>query len=403
MKAASSGGHDLVGKFSFAEERFPITPGVLAMAQPIMVACDLHDRTMLLKVAQGRRAPETISVRNTRSERERMIVELQRRGRVGRAKVIFAYEASGQGFGLHDELTQAGITCYVLAPSRMTRSADAKRTKTDEKDAEMILEILRGHVLAGNSLPKVWIPDAQTRDDRELVRARTDVAEKLAALKSQIKGLLKRLHLARPEGLGQGWTKGFWGWLRCLLDDSALGLGSRQTLAGLMRQLEFLEQEIARLEQALIRLAESPRYAAAVQRLIQLQGVGPLTALVFLTEIGNLKRFGNRRQISAYLGLVPRSHESGTQTDRKGHITRQGPSRVRRVLCQATWARVRHEGAAQQAYQRLVEKNPKRKKIAVVAGMRRLAVLMWHRACEVLDEASPHGAVRLATGCAPAG
>ena len=110
--------------------------------------------------------------------------------------------------------------------------------------------------------------------------------------------------------------------------------------------------------------------------------------MTFLTEMGDLRRFRNRRQIAAYLGLVPASDESGDQPDRKGHITRQGPSRVRRMLCQATWARVRHAGPTQEAYQRLVEKNPKRKKIAVVGMMRRLAVLMWHRAREAMEEAA---------------
>lgn len=371
------------------------------MAQPIMVACDLHDRTMLLKVAQGRGPAETVMVRNTRAGRDRMRADLARRSQAaGGASVIFAYEASGQGFGLYDELTQAGITCHVLAPTKIARSAELKKTKTDEKDAELILQLLRGHVLAGNPLPTVWIPDPQTRDDRELVRARSDAAEKGTALKAQIKGMLKRLQLVRPEGVGQGWTRLFWAWLRGLVNDPSLGLGSRHALASLLRQLEFIEEEIERLEQTLVRLAESPRYAPGVRKLVQLQGVGVLTALVFLTEVGNLKRFRNRRQISAYLGLVPVSQESGSRNDRKGHITRQGPSRVRRVLCQATWARVRHEGPAQQAYQRLVEKNPKRKKIAVVAGMRQLAVLMWHRACEALEATS---VVRLAAGSAPAG
>ena len=185
------------------------------MVQPIMIACDLHDRTMLLKVARGRGPAETLSVRNTRDGRERMIAELVRRSQAaGGAPLIFAYEASGQGFGLCDELTRAGITCHVLAPTKIARSTELKKTKTDEKDAELILQLLRGHVLAGNPLPSVWIPDLQTRDDRELVRARTDVAEKTTAVKSQIKGLLKQLYLARPEGLGQGWTRMFWAWLR---------------------------------------------------------------------------------------------------------------------------------------------------------------------------------------------
>jgi len=366
------------------------------MAQPIMVACDLHDQTMLLKIAQGRGAAETRSAPNTRAGRRRLIEDLQARSATARAPLIFAYEASGQGFGLHDELTVAGIQCHVLAPTKIVRSPKQKQNKTDEKDAELLLQLLRGHVLAGNPLPSVWIPDPQTRDDREAVRARLDAAEKASGLKAQIKGLLKRNRLIRPEGLSAGWTRAVWAWLRALAADQGLPGGVRAALCSLLRQLEFTEQEIKHLDDVLLGLASSPRYASAIHELSQLRGVGVLTALVFLTEVGDLKRFTNRRQISAYLGLVPRSNESGGSNDRKGHITRQGPSRVRRVLCQASWARVRREGPERDAYQRIAQKNPKHKKIAVVATMRRLGVLMWHRGRQGLAQAEAYEPLRRA-------
>jgi transposase len=350
------------------------------MDQPIMVACDLHDNTMLLLNAQGREKPVKRSVKNTREGRAKLIADLQAQSRAaGNARVIFAYEASGQGFGFYDELTAAGIECHVLAPTKIVRSAKQKKQKTDEKDAELILEILRAHILAGNKLPAVWIPDPQTRDDREIVRARLDAADKATALKAQIKGLLKRNQLARPDGLGKGWTRRYWAWLRHLCKEPTGGLGLRETLASLMRQLEFMQKEIDRLELTMGKLSETPRYAAAVGELTKLQGVGLVTAMVFLAEVGDLQRFKNRRQIAAYLGLAPCAFESGNTSDRKGHITRQGPSRVRRVLCQAIWAQVRTDKDEKTAYHRILSKNPKKKKIAVVAMMRRLAVRMWHK------------------------
>jgi transposase len=374
------------------------------MAEFIMVACDLHDKTMLLKIARGRESAEKVTVRNTSAGRARLIEDLRERAQAaGDARVIFAYEASGQGFGLYDELTAAGFECHVLAPTKIARSTQHRQRKTDEQDAEQILQLLRGHVLAGNPLPRVWIPDAQTRDDRELVRARLDAAEKGVTIKVQIQSLLKRHRLQRPEELKSAWTKKASAWLRMMTRDPAVGAGTRATLASLLRQWEFLEQEIERLEEALGSLAAAPRYAAAVGELVKLQGVGLLTALVFLTEIGDLGRFANRRQIGAYLGLVPRSYESGAAGDRKGHITRQGSSRVRRALCQAVWSRIRQEGVDHAAYQRLVERNPKHKKIAVVAAMRRLGVRMWHQARAARGQSRPWGEVRRADTPAPVG
>lgn len=354
------------------------------MAELIMVGCDLHDKTMLLKTAQGRAEPQTRTVANTAAGRERMIAELTAQAAAaGGAKIVFAYEASGLGFGLHDQLTAAGIQCYVLAPTGIARSATHKRRKTDERDAEQLLEVLRGHFLAGNKLPAIWIPDSKTRDDRELVRTRLDLSEKITALKSQVKSLLKRQGRVRPETLGKGWTRRFQAWLVALTQEETFGTGAQAALESLLEQLKFFEEEERRFERdCLLPLASAPRYAAAVAELHKLYGVGVLTALVFLTEMGDLNRFANRRRLSAYLGLVPTSNESGECPDRKGHITRQGPSRVRKVLCQAVWSRVRAEGPEHEAYRKLVEKNPKRKKVAVVAMMRRLAVRMWHKARE---------------------
>ena len=292
---------------------------------------------------------------------------------------MMAYEASCQGFGLYDEAGDEGFECHVLAPTKMARSASHRRRKTDEQDAQGILEIVRGHVLAGNVLPSVWVPDAQTREDREIVRSRLDVAEKVTVLKAQVQTLLKRHRARRPSATGRGWTDGFEAWLRGLAAPrSVLPYGARVALATLLRQKEALVEEIGRLDGEVAALAEQARYAEPARALMGVKGVGLLTAMVVLTEMGDLSRFANRKQIGAYLGLVPSSDETGERGERKGHITHQGPWRVRRVLCQCTWSRVRTNPAEKAAYARIVARNPKHKKIAVVAMMRRLAVLLWH-------------------------
>jgi transposase len=349
-----------------------------------MVACDLHERSMVLKLAVGRGSAEKVSLSNTPAGREKLLALLRERSAAaGGGEVVFAYEASCLGFGLYDLLTQAGVGCHVLAPQKISRPAGHARNKTDEKDAELILEALRGHVLAGNRLPTVWVPDRQTRDDRELVRARLDTTDKATALKAQIKGLLKRHGLERPAALGKGWTKPFRWWLRGLTSEpSALGAGARSVLASLLRQLAHVQEEGRALEEQIAELAQSRRYRKAFYRLCRIQGVGLLTAMTFLTEIGDPLRFANRRQVAAYFGLAPSAHESGERSDCKGHITRQGSGRVRRVLCQAVWVRLRYDDGAREAYDRLVRRNPRRRKVAVVAGMRSLAIRMWHRACD---------------------
>lgn len=348
------------------------------MQECILAGCDLHDKTMLVKVAEGREEPEKYSWTNTPGGRGAMVKKLQQLSLRGKKRVIFAYEASGQGFGLHDELSEAGIECHVLAPTKMAKSAKSRRSKTDEKDAEMILEVLRGHVLAGNKLPSVWVPDKETRDDREVVRARLDVSEKITSVKVQVRTLLKRNGVEQPARMKKGWAVDYRRWLRGLTESGGeLGAGAKVALRSLLRQMDALEEEMGKLDDAVGDLSEKKRYAGPVRALTGQKGVGIVIAMVYLTEMGDLSRFGNRKAVGSYLGLTPSSDETGQQGEKKGHITHQGPYRVRRVLCQGVWSRVRTDEETTAAYGRIVAKNPKHKKIAVVAMMRKLAVRLW--------------------------
>jgi len=267
-----------------------------------------------------------------------------------------------------------------LAPTKMEKSVEQRQHKNDDRDADDIVEKLRGHVLAGNRLPTVWVPDPQTRDDRELIRTRMELVDKQTKIKSQVQMLLKRYGMEKPAGLGAGWTLAYRGWLKALSEsESPLGWGSRQSLTSLLRQLSFIEEEITRIEKPLEQLANEPRHKPIIEELMQECGVGLMTAMVYRTEIGYAGRFSRGRQVGKFAGLTPTSHESGQQKDRKGHISRQGPPRLRKMLCQASWVHVLHDAEARRIYQELVSRNPKKKKIALVAIMRRLAVRLWHR------------------------
>jgi transposase len=351
------------------------------MGKCIMAAVDVHDRSLVVEDAVGREKPERSQYANDRDGRRRMLSHHKRRAKAeGASRVVFAYEASGEGYGLYDDVTDAGFECHVLAPTLIPRSQRHRKSKTDPRDAGAILEVLRGYILAGNKLPDVWIPDHQTRDDREVVRTRLDAAEKRASVKTQARFLLKRSRVRRPKDVGKSWGKAY----RCWLFEVAEGKGSklrdggRIALRSYLRQVEMLDREIAFLNAGIEELARTPRYAEPVKALEELDGVGTFLAMLFLTEMGDLSRFNNRRQVACYIGIVPSSAESGEASDRKGHITHQGSWRLRKGLCQGAWARIRANEHARALRDRLVEKNPKNKKIATVAVMRRLSIRMWH-------------------------
>jgi transposase len=344
----------------------------------IFVGCDSHDKTLVTKIALNREAAERRSFSATASGRRKMIEELQKRSQAaGGAKVVVAYEASGNGFILCDELKSAGFECQVLAPTKIERSAKQKRNKNDERDADHLLDIVRSHYLAGTKLPSVWVPDLQTRDDREPVRTRQDLSQKQTVVKTQLQMLLKRHGIEKPAGIGASWSKRYRQWLDGLREDPHQGWGTKKALASLLRQLDFLEQEIEHLNEAMEELAGTPRWKPIVEALRKEKGVGLMTALKYSTDIGDFSRFRRGRQVGAFYGLTPSSHESGENNDRKGHITREGSPSGRQILCQSTWSRVQHDKQEREVYRRLVLKNPKKKKIALVACMRRLAVRLW--------------------------
>jgi transposase len=330
---------------------------------------------MFLNYAVGTEAPRQRSFANDRQGRQSMIEFLvDGARRRGSNRIVFVYEASGQGFGLYDLLTDQGIECHVLSPVHLTKSAKRKKNKTDAKDARHLFEAARAHVLAGNELPVVWPPPRVLRNDRELIRARLETAEAGTALKLQILALLKRQECTPPKN--HHWSKRFLRWLKDLA--ALLPQTVAPVLAGLLVRLEVIGQQLVQLNQALRRLSQAERYRAPCAALRQLPGVGLLTAMAFLTEMGDLTRFPNRRTVAAYLGLTPAAQESGDVTDRKGHITRQGPSRLRKVLCQAAWAAVRWDEKVRGDWERIRGDRPQRGKKAIVAVMRRMGIRLWH-------------------------
>ncbi len=351
------------------------------MNEVTIVGCDLHDRSMLLKVALGKSEAHEKSFVNDVDGRCSMrdyLVQFARKH--GSQRIVFVYEASGQGYGLYDLLTDQGIEAYVLSPAHLPRTPKGRKNKTDARDAQMLLEQARGFVLAGNRLPIVWTPPQRLRDDRELVRGRLEAAEAVTRIKLQLFSLLKRYGVATPEWFrkNRNWTRRFVRWLK----DQAERMGEVLTpvLLALVERFEVMHKQVTHFDLHLRHLAKTDRYQSAVTAVRALPGVGLLTALTFLTEMGDLTRFSNRREVAAYLGLCPSAFESGEANDRKGHITRQGPGRVRKVLCQAAWVRIRLDQTTRDVWLRIQGGKASRNKKAVVAIMRKLAIGMWHRA-----------------------
>ena len=277
----------------------------------IFCAIDLHQKKMLAGIAVDR---GPIRFYELDTDDAGGVAELLRlwddlRERHSGSEAWFSYEASGSGFRLADVAREAGYRVSVLAPTNLPMTPKSRTNKTDKRDTVRVMDVVRGHVLAGADLPSAWIPPVELRDDREVVRHRLCLSDKLTEVKNQVHGLLLRNGVKKPASLKVNWTHKHLRWLWSL--DGALGQGAYFTLTSYLRELEFYLGEIASVDAAMVELSQSDRYRGPVAALTEISGVAVLTAMVFLTELGDLSRFPNRRALGAYLGLTPRARESG--------------------------------------------------------------------------------------------
>ena len=156
------------------------------------------------------------------------------------------------------------------------------------------------------------------------------------------------------------------------LSELELPADERETIAGCLRHVDFLDAEVAALDQAIAR--EALRMPE-VLRLMTVPGVSVITASTFIAAIGDIRRFRSARQLVGYLGLDPRVRQSGPGPARHGRITKQGSASVRHVLVEAAWIAVRAPGPMRAFYERVRARRGAQ--VAAVATARKLASLFW--------------------------
>jgi hypothetical protein len=147
----------------------------------------------------------------------------------------------------------------------------------------------------------------------------------------------------------------------------------QETVAACLRQIEFLDGEIALIDRT---LAEQVLACAEMRRLLTLPGVNFVTAAALMAAIGDIRRFRTARQLVSYLGLDPRVNQSGAEPARHGRISKQGPGETRHVLVEAAWHASRTPGPLRAFHQRVAARRGGN--IATVAVARKLAVIAWH-------------------------
>ena len=282
---------------------------------------------------------------------------------------------------VHDTLERYGWEVEI-ADAQKVKGLAPLAVKTDRIDAR-VLAVLSQRDL----VPAIWLPDPTVREERELARFRLHLVKHKSALKNRIHSTL--INFGRP----------------CPVTD-LFGLEGRELLARLevpepwrgnvAASLALIDDLEAQIADANRRLKDGHAEHPYVPLLLTVPGVGWVLAFTIAAEIGEIERFPSPEKLTGYTGLCPRVVQSG-ESDRRGPLSKHGPTYLRWALIEATMHALEHPAYAER-YQRTKRRLGKQRgaKVAQVDVARRLAHAIWHMLTRKESFAPRGAAFRLA-------
>lgn len=284
---------------------------------------------------------------------------------------VVVIETGTRSAWLKRVLTRLGMR-VVVADARKLKAVSASPTKTDRNDARMLAKLGLADELVGSSgasserlLCDTWTRPVELQRIYERLALRDQMVRRRGDFIRQVRSIVKGTGRSLPKGK----TADAFHTLRTEVAEEL-----RDVLDPAFDVIESCTRSIRAIEARLEELADAQ---PEVRWLRQVTGVGTITALAFLTVIGDPSRFSNIRNVGAYLGLVVRRDQSGRMDPALG-ISKCGNGLMRRLLVQCaayilgpfgTDCMLRRWGL-----KFIAEKGEKSKKKARVAVARKLAV-----------------------------
>jgi transposase len=324
----------------------------------VFVGCDIHKESLHVTVLVNKRIARQTVMPPTFHALNRLLDPL----RPGLQEV--AFEAGPTGYSLPRTLQKADYPTLVCAPGKTPRAPN-EDPKCDRRDGAKLAECAEK-----GDLKRIVIPTLQEEADRQVVRMREQTGKKFRRVQQQIKSFML-LYDLRPEMDTANWPKRFVTWLR----ETPLNPQLRFCLDTLLREYDFLKEQMKSIESQMAQLRKTERHAEAIRLTMTHPGVGPITAMTFRAELYDPERFDGPRQVAAYVGLAPGVRDSG-DTQRRMPLAPAGRAELRRLLVQAAWQWVRLDPRANAVYRRLVRNTGCAQK-AIIGVARRLAINLW--------------------------
>jgi transposase len=269
------------------------------------------------------------------------------------------YEAGFCGFSVQRELSLLGIECSVVNAGDIPQTNKGMLSKTDASDSRRI-----GEAFSKGLLKAIYIPKANIEADRNLVRYRKRVQEDLKAKKQGIKSCLFILGLKIPVQHDKSyWTNNFITWLKELeLTDTS----NKITVSLLIEGVLLLRKRLFETNKQLRALSLTETYAKNYSLLTSTPGIGLITGMTMLTEIGDINRFDSFTKFNSFIGLCPSEYSSGERVH-KGKMTNRAHKTIRALIIEAAWVSIRVDPALTLKYHELLKTKTGKRAIVVIA------------------------------------
>jgi transposase len=279
---------------------------------------------------------------------------------------IVGVESSGYSLWFHRLIEQAGHRLLV-GDALAIRQFARRRQKNDRRDAQLLCDLLRHQ-----EFPAIHIPSPASREVLALLRYR----HRLVRIRTMLRNGLQAVALSHRLRLGPKlFTAGGQQQFAALPLTGAFAIQRQHSLAllaSLAEQVRAVEQELE------ARALNDPRIA----RLRTHPGVGPLTSLAVLHALDPVARFDRARRVAAYCGLDPKERSSG-DTQRFGHISKQGNRLLRFLLVEAAHNAIRGDDDLRRFYFHLESR--KNSSVAIVAVARKLVLRLYRMLRDDID------------------
>ena len=254
-----------------------------------------------------------------------------------KAQRIYAvYEAGYFGFWLHDHLTEYGVDCLVTPPSLVPQEY-GNRVKTDRRDSQKLARLL-----SKGMLKRIWVPSAEERFHRQVIRRRRQLVRDRVRIQNRIKAELHfyGVDLSAPQGK---WTQIYFDNLRRIKFKNSW---MQKSFSCLLDQYEFLCGQINKQTRLLKELSQLPRYRDRVEILRTIPGIGMINAMEILLELQDLSRFRRAEQLAVRTALVEScwwliSKDTGMQRRYKKIKARAGAKRAIVAIARRLLLRIR--------------------------------------------------------------